>query len=239
MSEVLIPVVGLGRGLVQVKDSFDKLELQLVVVWSLIEAKLEDVLDEWLEDLGFWALAQKLWSEDVLELFDPLELLLLLLSLLLFAQLLIVLLVFVSLEEWKVSVDDVNQEVAEGDQIVPSALGQQVEGVLTGEDDVALEGSMLLHLDVVAVSVVVSLGKPKVDHSDLVQGSVVIRELSSVTNDNVVQLQIVVQEARLVDHLYGVKELDANLEGGLLGESLVSLEEVVLEGPSELVLDDV
>lgn len=98
---------------------------------------------------------------------------------------------------------------------------------------------MLLHCNVVAISVVVSLGKPEVYHSDLVQRSVVMRKLSSVTDDDVVELKIVVEEPRFVDHLEGVKKLDAHLEGCLLSEGLVSLEEVVFKGFSKFVLDDV
>ena len=98
---------------------------------------------------------------------------------------------------------------------------------------------MLLARDVVAVFVVESLSKPEVDHSDLVQRFSMVRELSSVTDTDVVELEVIVEEPRLVDQLDGVKELDANLEGCLLGEGLVPLEEVVLKSFAELVLDDV
>ena len=70
---------------------------------------------------------------------------------------------------------------------------------------------MLLHLNVIAIGVMESLGKTEIDNSDLVQRSVVVWKLSSVANNNVVKLEIVVEEPRLVDHLDGVQQLNSNL----------------------------
>jgi len=67
----------------------------------------------------------------------------------------------------------------------------------------------------------------------------VVWKLSSVSDDNVVELEIVVKEPRLMDEFDGFEQLDANLKSGLLAEGLVSLEEVVLESPSEFVLDNI
>lgn len=100
MSEVFVPVKLLGWGLIQVQDSFDKQEPQLIVIWGIVEPKLEDILDERLEDLSLRALAEQFWGQDVLELLDPLELLLLQFCPFLLGKLLLVLLVLVSLEEW-------------------------------------------------------------------------------------------------------------------------------------------
>ena len=72
-------------------------------------------------------------------------------------------------EEWKVTIDRVEQEVAERNQIVSSALGQQVECVSAGEDDVALESALLLHWDVLAVRVVVFLSEAKINYSNFMK----------------------------------------------------------------------
>ena len=71
------------------------------------------------------------------------------------------------------------------------------------------------------------------------QRSCVVRKLSSVSDDNVVKLEVVVKEPRLMDELDGFEKLDADLKGGLLAEGLISLEEIVLECSSEFVLDNV
>jgi len=98
---------------------------------------------------------------------------------------------------------------------------------------------VLLARDVDAVLVVESLSKPEVDHSDLVQRFSMVRELSSVTDTDVVELEVIVNKARLVDQLDGLKKLDANLQASLIGEGFVPLEEVVFKSFAELVLDDV
>ena len=63
--------------------------------------------------------------------------------------------------------------------------------------------------------------------------------LLGVSDNDVVQLEVIVKEPRLMDHPDWVKELDAHLESGLLAEGLISLKKVVFEGFTELILDDV
>lgn len=91
---------------------------------------------------------------------------------------------------------------------------------------------MFLHWDVVALRVVESLSKPEVDHSDLVQRFIMIRKLSCVTNYDVVKLEVIIQEASSVDESDGIKELDTDLKCCLLGEGLVSFEQIVFKGSS-------
>jgi len=162
-----------------------------------------------------------------------------LLTLLFLGELLFVLLFSLSLEEWQVSIDNIEQEIAKRDKIVSSALGQQAERILTSEDDVALEGSVFLTSDMLTVLVLESLSKTEINQSNFVQRSSMVRKFRSVTDTDVVELEVIVNKARLVDQLDGLKKLDANLQASLIGEGFVPLEEVVFKSFAELVLDDV
>jgi hypothetical protein len=168
-----------------------------------------------------------------------LELFLLLLTLLFLGELLFVLLFSLSLKEWQVSIDDIEQEIAKRDKIVSSALSQQAERILTREDDVALKGSVFLTRDMLTVLVLESLSKTEINQSNFVQRSSMVRKFNSVTDTDVVELEVIVKKARLVDQLDGLENLDANLQASLIGEGFVPLEEVVFKSFAELVLDDV
>jgi len=142
-------------------------------------------------------------------------------------------------EEWQVTVDGVKQEVAKRNEVISSALSQQIESVSTGEDDVTLESSLLLHWDMLTVRIVVFLSETEINDSDFVKGFCVVLVFLSVTDHDVVKLEIVVEEAGVMDQFQRVQKLDSNLEYGLLGEGLCSLEQVVLEGLTELILDNI
>lgn len=60
-------------------------------------------------------------------------------------------LTFILLEESKVTVDDVQKQISEGDEIVSPAVCEEVEAILAGEDEIALEESLLSLRDVLAL----------------------------------------------------------------------------------------
>tara|TARA_B100000780_G_C21057327_1_gene424843 strand:+ start:416 stop:967 length:552 start_codon:yes stop_codon:yes gene_type:complete len=89
------------------------------------------------------------------------------------------------------------------------------------------------------VRIVVFLSETEINDSDFVKGFCVVLVFLSVTDHDVVKLEIVVEEAGVMDQFQRVQKLDSNLEYGLLGEGLCSLEQVVLEGLTELILDNI
>lgn len=105
-----------------------------------------------------------------------------------------------------------------------------VEGVLTGEDHVSLEKLLLLLDDVLTVWLHVLLDKAKINDSDLVKRVSNLSEVWGIADEDVVELKVVEGVTCFMDHLEGINELDAGLEYSLLGEWLVLLEQVVLEG---------
>lgn len=142
-------------------------------------------------------------------------------------------------EEWKVTIDGVKQEVAEGNEVVSSALSQQIECVPAGEDDVALERALLLHRDVLPIRVIVFLSEAEINDSDFMEGFGMVLVLFCVTDHDVVKLEIIVEEASVMDQFQRVQKLDSDLEHGLFCESLSSLEQVVFEGLAKLILDNI
>lgn len=131
---------------------------------------MENVLNKVKKVLTLRACTEKLWSELVLELLDSEELFSLLASILaiLFAAFTVL------LEEGKITVDEIKKEIAQGDEVISSALGLHVECVLACENHVAREDLLLLHWDVVTVGKVVFLCETKINDSDLVEGLLVI-----------------------------------------------------------------
>ena len=142
-------------------------------------------------------------------------------------------------EEWKVTSDGVKQEVAEGNEVVSSALSQQIECVPTGEDDVALECALLLHRNVLPIGVIVFLSEAEIDDSDFMERFVIVLVFFCVTDHDVVKLEIIVEEAGVMDQFQRVQKLDSDLEHGLFSESLSSLEQVVFECLAKLILDNI
>lgn len=96
--EVLgVPVILFVWSLIEIEQSSDESESQLVVVGLLIEFQVEDLLEERDEALSFFAFgAEHLWGQHVLHFLDSRELLL---------SVLIVLLIFLVLEEGEVAID--------------------------------------------------------------------------------------------------------------------------------------
>jgi hypothetical protein len=96
--EVLgVPVILFVWSLIEIEEASDEGESELVVVWLLIEFQVEDLLKERDEALSFFAFgAEKLWGKHVLHFLDSRELLLLVL---------IVVLLFLVLEEGEVAID--------------------------------------------------------------------------------------------------------------------------------------
>ena len=47
MREIGVPVILFIWGLIQIKNPFDKVESQFIVIWSFFEFKIKDVLNEW------------------------------------------------------------------------------------------------------------------------------------------------------------------------------------------------
>ena len=142
-------------------------------------------------------------------------------------------------EEWKVTSDGVKQEVAEGNEVVSSALSQQIECVPTGEDDVALECALLLHRNVLPIGVIVFLSEAEIDDSDFMERFVIVLVFFCVTDHDVVKLEIIVEKAGVMDQFQRVQKLDSDLEHGLFSESLSSLEQVVFECLAKLILDNI
>jgi hypothetical protein len=102
-------------------------------------------------------------------------------------------------KERKITIDCVKQEIAKRNEVVSSALGEQVESVLTGEDDVSFESSLFLHWDMLAVRIIVLLSKPKINDSNVMKRLCVILMFFCITDHDVVKLEIVVEEARIMD----------------------------------------
>lgn len=96
--EVLgVPVIFFVWSLIEIEQSSDESESELVVVGLLIEFQVEDLLKEWDKALSFFAFgAEHLWGQHVLHFLDSREFLLLVL---------IVLLIFLVLEEGEVAID--------------------------------------------------------------------------------------------------------------------------------------
>lgn len=96
--EVLgVPVILFVWSLIEIEEASDEGESELVVVWLLIKFQVEDLLKERDEALSFFAFGtEKLWGKHVLHFLDSRELLLLVL---------IVVLLFLVLEEGEVAID--------------------------------------------------------------------------------------------------------------------------------------
>ena len=227
-----VPVVLSAWSLIDVKEGLDQLEAELVIVWLILELEAEDLLDERQEALTFLTLTDGCRCEGVLEVLDSGELSM-------FPALGFFTFIIVSPEEGKVAINEVEHEVAEGDKVVSSAVSDHVEGVHGGEDQVTLEELLFLGWNVLTVLLKVLLGETEVDKPDLVEGSLRVGQGLVVTDEDVVKLEVVESVASFVDHPEGIKELETNLEHGLLGERLISLEEVVFHGITKLLLDEV
>ena len=84
---------------------------------------------------------------------------------------------------------------------------QEVEAVLTGKDEIALEESLLFGLDVLAAVGYVLLGQTEINHPYLVEEVFVASDRLWETDHDVVQLHVVVGVASLVDELDLAKHL--------------------------------
>lgn len=107
-------------------------------------------------------------------------------TLLLSAQLSLVVLLIILSEERKISIKNIYEEIAERDQIISSALGVEIECMLTGENEIALKILELLLGDMLTVLILVLVSETEVDQSDLMKGLLMISVISGVTNDDVV-----------------------------------------------------
>ena len=107
-------------------------------------------------------------------------------TLLLSAQLSLVVLLIILSEERKISIKNIYEEIAEGNQIISSALGVEIECMLTGENEIALKILELLLGDMLTVLILVLVSETEVDQSDLMKGLLMISVISGVTNDDVV-----------------------------------------------------
>lgn len=132
--------------------ALDKDVSQLVVVWCLIELVGENFFDEGQEGQGLRGFAKVLWRQVVLELLDSLEL-----GLVELRFIIVLLIVAVLGQISEIAVDKVEHEVSKGDQIISSAVCQEIEAVLTGEDQVSLEEPFLDGGNVLSVRVDVLL----------------------------------------------------------------------------------
>ena len=73
------------------------------------------------------------------------------------------------------------------------------------------------------------LGKPEINYSNFMESFWVIFMFLSVTNNDVIKLKIIVEEARVVDGLQGVQELDTDLKNSFFSESFVSFKEIIFK----------
>lgn len=146
---LLIPVVDVVVLLSIGSQALEKHILQFGVVWSLLELVGEGLFQEWQQGECFGRFAEHLWRHLVLERLDPLELGLV--ELLVVGGVCLGLTVFC--QEGEVAVDEVEQQIRERNQIVSPAVGQEVEAVPAGEDQVALEEPLFGGRDVLALFV--------------------------------------------------------------------------------------
>ena len=103
-------------------------------------------------------------------------------------------------EELQIAVDDVKKQVAKAHQVVAPALREQVEGILAREDHVALEVTLaLLFYMLLACFIDEPLDEAKVYDTDPVLRVLIVRFVAALADEDVVQLEVVVGEAGLVD----------------------------------------
>ena len=76
------------------------------------------------------------------------------------------------------------------------------------------------------------LGKSEINYSNFMESFWVIFMFLSVTNNDVIKLKIIVEEARVVDGLQGVQELDTDLKNSFFSESFVSFKEIIFKSLS-------
>lgn len=140
------------------------------------------------------------------------------------------------LEHAEVALDQVNQEICQGDQVITAAHRLKVHGIDAAHRDVAKEMLNAFHLNVVSVVIYVSGAQAEVNEADIAEG---VRRTIHVTDENVVKLQVIVDITYVVQLLELVKEPDTQLANCPEGESTATLQQVVLQGVAKLLHRDV
>lgn len=162
---LLIPVVDVVGLAALGFQALEERTFQLGVVRRLLKLVGEGLLQEWQQGESLWRFAEHPWRHLVLERLDPLELGL--------VELLVVcglgLRFTVFCQEGKVTINEVEKQVRERDQIVSPAVGQKVEAVLAGEDEVSLEEPLFGGGDVLTGLGYVLHGESKINDLDLVE----------------------------------------------------------------------
>ena len=90
-------------------------------------------------------------------------------------------------KEREVTIDQINEQVAQTDEVVSPALREQIERVLARKNHVALKVPLLALLDVLPCGWInVPLDKAKVNYSYPVQGVFVIRLIAALADQYIV-----------------------------------------------------